>query len=171
MSIEIRKATYRDVAEIVKIYEAAAEATPPMGWVKRVYPTEEDASDALSQGTLYVMTDAERVAATAIINQKQVDVYGKCPWIYEAENGEVLVLHTLAVSPEFRGRGYGSAFVRFYEDEARRRCCKVLRMDTNAVNTPARALYKKLGYREAGIIPCTFNGIDSVELVCLEKKV
>ena len=43
-------------------------------------------------------------------------------------------------------------------------------MDTNARNRAARALYKKLGYEEVSIVPCTFNGIAGVQLVCLEKK-
>ena len=38
-------------------------------------------------------------------------------------------------------------------------------------NTGALALYKKLGYTEAGIVAGTFNGIPNVQLVCLEKKV
>ena len=42
-------------------------------------------------------------------------------------------------------------------------------MDTNAINRRARALYHKLGYREAGIVPTTFNGIPGVDLVLLEK--
>ena len=43
-------------------------------------------------------------------------------------------------------------------------------MDTNAKNAAARRLYSRLGYREAGIVPCVFNGIPDVRLVCLEKK-
>ena len=43
-------------------------------------------------------------------------------------------------------------------------------MDTNAINTAARALYKKLGYREACVVPCAFNGIPDVQLVCLDKR-
>ena len=42
-------------------------------------------------------------------------------------------------------------------------------MDTNAGNSRARAMYKKLGYSEAGIIPTVFNGIEGVSLVLLEK--
>ena len=42
-------------------------------------------------------------------------------------------------------------------------------MDTNAVNTAARSLYAKLGYTEVGIVPCVFNGIPDVMLVCMEK--
>ena len=59
--------------------------------------------------------------------------------------------------------------MRFYEDYAAENGCKYLRMDTNEKNTNARRLYKKHGYREADILPCTFNGIEGVRLVCLEK--
>lgn len=65
----------------------------------------------------------------------------------------------------------GTAFVGFYEDMGRRMGRPCLRIDTNARNTPARALYAKLGYTEAGIVTGTFNGIPDVQLVCLEKKV
>ena len=35
-------------------------------------------------------------------------------------------------------------------------------MDTNEKNAAARRLYARLGYREAGIVPCVFNGIKGV---------
>ena len=57
----------------------------------------------------------------------------------------------------------------YYEDYARAKGCRVLRMDTNARNKRARAMYAGLGYREAGIVPTTFNGIEGVQLVLLEK--
>ena len=34
----------------------------------------------------------------------------------------------------------------------------------------ARAMYKRLGYREADIVPCEFNRIPGVQLVLLEKR-
>ena len=67
-------------------------------------------------------------------------------------------------------RGYGKRFVNFYEEFARQKGCRFLRMDTNQINTVARKLYNKLGYKEVGIVPCKFNGIEDVQLVCLEKK-
>ena len=36
-------------------------------------------------------------------------------------------------------------------------------------NAAARGLYKKLGYKEIGIVPTEFNGIPDVQLVLLEK--
>ena len=56
-------------------------------------------------------------------------------------------------------------------EEFTARGCTVLRIDTNETNTPARRLYASLGYREVGAVPCEFNGIPNVNLVCLEKAV
>ena len=58
----------------------------------------------------------------------------------------------------------------FSEEYARRHNCFALRMDTNARNTRAREMYRKLGYEEIGIVTCVFNGIPNVRLVCLEKS-
>lgn len=79
-------------------------------------------------------------------------------------------MHTLCVDPSCAGRGFGKRFVAFYENYAAENECRFLRMDTNAKNTNARRIYKKLGYTEAGIVRCDFNGIKNIELVCLEKN-
>ncbi|MBQ0005716.1 MAG: GNAT family N-acetyltransferase, partial [Clostridiales bacterium] len=80
------------------------------------------------------------------------------------------VLHTLVIDPAAARKGYATQFVDFYENYAREQGAPYLRMDTNERNTRARALYRKLGYEEIGIVPCVFNGIEGVQLVLLEKK-
>ena len=82
----------------------------------------------------------------------------------------MLVLHTLTVDPSESGKGYGKFFVRFYEELAGGSGIKDLRLDTNAKNTRARKMYASLGYKEVGIVPVVFNGIDGVNLVLLEKE-
>ena len=141
-----------------------------VGWQRGVYPTRQTALDALKRGDLFVCVDGGQVAAAAIINRIQVPVYAEVGWLYHAEPDEVMVLHTLVVDPLRAGRGYGTAFVAYYESYAKNNGCPVLRMDTNEKNAAARRLYARLGYREAGIVPCVFNGIKGVGLVCLEKK-
>ena len=127
--------------------------------------------DALDAGDLFVLESDGVVAAAAKINQIQVPEYANAQWRYpDAPEGEIMVLHTLVVEPAQAGRGYGSAFVQFYEDYAREYGCSYLRMDTNAKNQAARKLYAHLGYWESGIVDCNFNGIPGVALVCLEKK-
>lgn len=173
----IRKAAQTDIPSIVKIYNAIhteeEEGRAVVGWARGVYPTEQTALDALEKGTLFVLEtedEERRIAAAAKIDQTQVPEYADCSWEYDAPSDQVMVLHTLVVDPSAPRRGYGKAFVRFYEDYALKHGCPFLRMDTNARNTAARKLYAGLGYKEPGIVHCVFNGIPSVELVCLEKK-
>ena len=169
----IRKALAADIPAVASIYdklhteEEAGRAT--IGWIRGVYPTEDTARQALSRHDLFVLEDSGSIVGAAIINQTQVDAYYGGPWAYEAEHAEVMVLHTLVIDPDAAGKGFGKQFVAFYEDYARQNGCRCLRMDTNSRNARARAMYRKLGYREAGIVPCVFNGIEGVGLVLLEK--
>ncbi len=153
-----------------RIIDAQEQGRLTVGWQRGVYPTRQTALDALKRGDLFVCVDGGQVVAAAIINRIQVPVYAEVGWLYHAEPDEVMVLHTLVVDPLRAGRGYGTAFVAYYESYAKNNGCPVLRMDTNEKNAAARRLYARLGYREAGIVPCVFNGIKGVGLVCLEKK-
>lgn len=175
MDDTIRKAREADILAIAGIYdriltkEETGGAT--IGWVRGVYPTESFANKALAAGDLFVLEDGGKICATARINQEQVPEYAGGNWLYpDAPESEIMVLHTLVVDPQIAGHGYGRAFVAFYEQYAKEHGCPYLRMDTNAINTAARRFYAKLGFRESGIVGCTFNGIPGVRLVCLEKK-
>ena len=170
----IRKAERKDIDKIVKIYEDILEKEEngemTVGWERGVYPTEETALEALKAGTLFVLEEDGKIMASAKIDGEQVPGYHDCPWENEAPDNRVMVLHTLVVDPAYSGRGFGKAFVSFYEEYSRKSGRPYLRMDTNENNRAARSLYKKLGYREAGVLPCRFNGIEGVGLVCLEKN-
>ena len=171
----IRKAVAADLDAVEAIYDALhtleeAKAIKT-GWIRHVYPTRKTAEAALSLGTLYVLEDEGTVRAAAKIDQEQPESYARAHWTLPAEAQAVLVLHTLVVDPAIARKGYGKAFVAFYEQEAKRRGCRVLRIDTNETNLPARRLYASLGYREVGVTPCAFNGIPDVNLVCLEKPI
>lgn len=171
----IRKAVQADIPRVAAIYDhiltEEEQGRAAIGWIRGVYPTERTALDALEAGTLFVLERDGVIAAAAKIDQNQVPEYADAPWRYpDAPDDQVMVLHTLVVDPAFAGKGCGKRFVAFYEEHAQTRGCPYLRMDTNAKNTAARRLYNRLGYWEAGIVPCVFNGIPDVQLVCLEKK-
>ena len=63
----------------------------------------------------------------------------------------------------------GQDVLKMSKKEIRKIRGRELRIDTNARNVAARAMYKKLGYKEIGIVPTVFNGIPDVQLVLLEK--
>lgn len=168
-----RKATQGDIDAIAALYdrihteEEAGRSS--IGWIRGVYPTRQTAELAAALGDMFVDERDGNILACGRINREQVDVYAQVPWQYEAGAEQVMVLHTLVVDPAAKGKGLGSAFVDFYEKYAKENGCPCLRIDTNERNLRARALYARLGYREAAIVPCEFNGIPGVGLVCMEK--
>ncbi len=173
-NLTVRLAEWADAEAISQIYEGVHTAIEaglaPVGWIRGVYPTRKTVEDALGRGDMFVMeNECGKAVGCAVINQTQVDVYEGAPWTFTAPPAEVMVLHTLAICREEAGKGLGKAFVKFYEDYALAHGCRYLRMDTNEINIPARGMYRSLGYREIGIVPCVFNGIDGVNLVLLEK--
>jgi len=173
--MRVRRATARDLEAIEHIYDAVHDAEEHgravVGWERGVYPVRSTAEASLERGDLFVGEDDGRVMATAIINQTQLPEYYDCAWRHEASDAEVMVMHTLVVDPRAKGKGYGTAFVRFYEQHAARNGCRSLRIDTQEKNVAARSFYANLGFTEADIIPCDFNGIEGISLVCLEKPV
>lgn len=173
--MNFRKATEADLPAIAQIYEdihtEEESGRTAIGWIRGVYPTAATARAALERDDLFVGEEGGKIFGAAVINQLQVDVYEGAPWQYPAEDEQVMVLHTLVISPALARTGLGRQFVAFYEEYARSRGCPFLRMDTNARNLRARALYAGLGYAEIAVVPCVFNGIEGVQLVLLEKKI
>ena len=176
--MEFRKACVQDVDAIESIYDAIhdaeAEGIVTTGWLRGIYPVRQTALSAIERGDLFVgeETDAEgnkEIFGSAVINQIQVDVYEGAPWQKEAADDEVMVLHCLTIDPAKYGKGYGSAFAKFYEEYACENGCVSLRIDTNEKNLRARKMYASLGYTEIDIVPTVFNGIPNVMLVMLEK--
>ena len=172
--IKFRKGEEKDVESIVKIYDGILlneeNGKSHIGWIRGVYPVENTAKDALAAGELFVAEENGKILASARINKTQVCEYKNACWKYKnVPDDKVMVLHTLVVSPFYEGKGIGTKFVKFYEKYAVENNCPYLRMDTNEKNTMARKLYEKLGYSEADIIKCDFNGIKNIRLVCLEK--
>lgn len=171
--MNIRKANANDIDAVERInneiHQAEQKGEAHIGWEMGVYPVRKTAEDALKRGDLFVLEEDGVIIGSGIINRDQVDVYADAHWRYKADPSEVMVLHTLVIDPGKKGKGYGSAFIKFYEDYALKNHCKYLRIDTNEKNKAARRIYKSLGYKEVDIIPCTFNGLEGVNLVVIEK--
>jgi ribosomal protein S18 acetylase RimI-like enzyme len=77
-----------------------------------------------------------------------VEVDGKEAGVLSVEDSsDELFLADLEIHPRWQGRGIGSAVVRSLQDEARA-AGKPLTLQVLHVNSRARALYERLGFRE-----------------------
>ena len=170
--IHIRRAVPADEDTITQLYEEIHDAEEAgelsVGWIRGVYPTRQTVQTGITAYDFFVLECDGSIAAAGRINRQQMPEYAAVDWQWAADESQVSILHTLAVRPSASGRALGREFVLFYHRYAAESGSPVLRIDTNANNARARKFYNRLGYREAGIIPCTFNGIPGVNLVCLE---
>lgn len=137
---------------------------------KGVYPTGKDAERAIATDSLYVYEKDGHIAGSMIVNRTQPPEYRKIAWSKPFQDNEVMVLHLLMVRPVMSGKGIATFLVMYAEELAKTSSCKAIRLDTGSQNTPAVALYRKLGFQ----IVCTASmkvggAIEHGEHLFLEK--
>jgi GNAT superfamily N-acetyltransferase len=98
-------------------------------------------------GRLYVAREGARVVAMAAL------LYS----ISTAEGGLAASFEDLIVLPERRGRGIGSALLRFMVEEAKRQGVLRITLLTDSQNKRAQALYAKAGFKPSGMLPMRLN--------------
>ena len=118
-----------------------------IGWKKGIYPSDEFLRESLARGELYTLKDGGRLCGCVILNGSCNAGCEGVPWSIPCGEGEALIPHALAVSPELHGKGVGTRLVREAADLARARGKKAVRLDILGTNTAAERLYTKCGFR------------------------
>ena len=110
-------------------------------WKKGVHPSDEMIQDSIDKENLYVLVDGCEIVA----NDEKVEGYADAPW--QIDSDEVIVLHVLAVHPDYRGKGLARRLVENVIEQERKSGKKALRLDVIENNTTAEKLYQKLDFR------------------------
>ena len=116
------------------------------GWKKDIYPSREDLCDAIDKCELWVYETHGRIASAMILNSERADGYERLEDESGISGSDALLIHTLAVLPDFQRRGIASAMVNHAISVARDRGCKAVRLDVLDGNVPAELIYPKLGF-------------------------
>lgn len=114
------------------------------------YPNREIIAADIDQGSLFVCMDSGAIAGIIVLDENQAEQYGAVAW--EERQGPHLVMHRLAVHPEFQGKGIARQLIAFAEEYARRNRYSSIRMDTYAKNERVLKIYPGLGYVQRGEI-------------------
>lgn len=171
----IRLAALGDVQGITQTYrdlfahEAVHGSTT--NWREGVYPSEHVPQTKIPTGTMYVLEEDGAICGSMVLNHIQPAEYRDIDWLYPAADDEVLVIHTLCISPRFAGRGYGRQMVRFAMEQAQAQGCRVIRIDTWEHNEPAKHFYAGQGFRLAGLHHCLHEGLIDEVLAYLEIRI
>ena len=140
MVFEIRKAELRDLGPALALDR---EAFGPDAWTVMDYAA--------------VFSENSVKKFTAVSGGKFAG-FGASEWDREQN---AVCLMTLAVRPEFRGRGIGSALLKAMEEAFGKSSDVYLYVDTE--NETAVRLYSRAGYKQTGIIPSYYmNGHDAI---------
>lgn len=169
----IRLATAKDLDEVSALYDSLnlhlETNVNYAGWAIGRYPTMQTAQDALSENSLYVYEENLQILGTVILNSQQPESYRDASWSEDIPAKQVLSVHTLAVHPKFLYRKIGEELLLFAEECAKRQNMLCIRLDTLLRNLPAARLYRRLGYKEAGVIDLRLGISGLTEFLCFEK--
>ena len=170
--MKIRKADSKDISAIADTYTRLLTYEIKHGsrshWELNVYPTIKVPEQAVSEGTMYVLTDNEKICASMVLDHKQAPEYTEIQWECNLDPEKVLVIHTLCIPPDKAGHGYGYAMVRFAQDLASQTGCMSVRIDTWMYNEPAQNLYKKCGFKTAGFGQILLHGLIDEKQIYME---
>lgn len=161
----IRNAVAADLLQIMEIVEAAKSdmhSYDNYQWDES-YPKEEDFMRDLTEGSLYVYDMEGSIAGVVCINKDEPEEYKNAGW---SKAAEALIIHRLAVNPQFLGHGVGYQLIQYADFLGQQRNISCIRTDTNALNVKAQGLLKKCGYTFAGEI--TLSGHEGT-FYCYDK--
>ena len=136
------------VAEAVTRLVAAMNAAGNDQWGP-TYPARSDFEADLSDGALFVDDGEGRIRGFVALNQVEPGAYDGLPWTVDRP---ALVVHRLAVVPEFHRRGVADGLVTFAEDRARWLGLGGLRSDTADRNPGMNALFERRAWTRVGTL-------------------
>jgi ribosomal protein S18 acetylase RimI-like enzyme len=165
--MQIRPAVREDVAALIGLLRQVVPLMRAAGNLQwdETYPNEGVFERDIELGQLWIAELGGVVAGVAALTTDQEPEYAQVGWDIEEP---AVVVHRLAVDPEFRGLGVAGALMRKAEDVAVERGIGVLRVDTNTQNGATQRLFPKLGYELAGEIGLAFR--PGLRFFCYEKR-
>ena len=134
--ISSRPATPSDLDTVVRLTRAAyAVYLPVLGYSP--LPVDEDYSPRIAHGEVFLFDEAAGTVGLAVV-ERHVDH---------------MMLFSIAVAPEYQGKGYAIAILNWLKTYAVREGRREIRLYTNALMSRNIGLYQRFGFVETGRRP------------------
>ncbi|KUG57387.1 hypothetical protein AVL62_13215 [Serinicoccus chungangensis] len=140
-------------------------------WHTENRPTRTEVTGWVDAGELYLALDERErsIAGVVALNHEAPDAYRQAAWDVEAPPEQVLVVHALAVCPDFLRQGVARFLVDATLEVAREKGCRAVRLDTYVENTAARGLYARCGFTDLGVHTLHYEGTDLSQFHLFER--
>ena len=148
--MEFRQGTMSDLKNICSLIAVAIEAMEKQGihqW-DEIYPTREDFANDITNGTLYTVTEGNRLIAIYTISTECDPEYSRVEW--KCNDETTCIIHRLCVSPEAQNRGIGKIVLNHIENQLQNIGFQSVRLDVFSENPYAISMYEKSGYIRRG---------------------
>lgn len=151
MSLEFRRAKLSELNEIWRIIQHAIARRKADGsnqW-QDGYPNPDILMKDINKEQGFVLIKDHKIvgySAVLINDEPQYDdIDGE--WL---TNGDFVVFHRVAISPDFLGQGYAKRLIGFIHDFAKEKGINSVKADTNFDNPAMLRLFEKMGYSYCG---------------------
>lgn len=145
--VPLRLATLADLPQIMRIIRRVVPSMVASGnnqWTD-TYPDEAVFALDVERGELWIAESGEGLLTGVVaLTTAPGHEYAAVGWDVQEP---AIFTHRLAVDPDYRGQGIAAALMQQAEPVARAKGIDTLRVDTGALNLPARRLIERLGYR------------------------
>ena len=152
--MKLKQAEIEEYDSIIAFYDDVTERTPDMAvyarWSKRKHPTLEGIKAYIEEGSMYLFKEDTVIVGAMAITMYQGEEYHAIEWLQQVADDKAAVIHILAVSPDYQGKGIGSEMVREAINLAKEKGMQAIRLDALAPNTPAHKMYERLGFEYRG---------------------
>ena len=165
--MEIRRINKEEIDKVMEVInDAKAFLKLQSKQWQQGYPNVNSMMNDINKGNLFgVYENGELTCLAALIigiEPTYVNmIEGK--WNVEVSNKD-LVIHRIAVSEKYRGKGFAKKLMNFAYEYAKENACLSIKVDTHRVNKPMQELLLKHGYNYQGIIDLNRNEEDQLRL-------
>ena len=148
----IKKIILKDFDNIKELFNSVTADMLSAGidqWDDK-YPSHDILKEDITSGSAFGYFIENKPEAYIVLNEKYDREYDEVEWHYDHVNS--LIIHRLAVHPDFQNRGIAKSMMNFAENFASENKYSAIRFDAFEKNHKSVNFYENLGYRIAGTV-------------------
>lgn len=164
--MDIILAILHDVEGIINLIHECIidmESKDILQW-NQYYPNVDIVTEDIQQRALFLIKNDNDYVGIITVNEDQPAEYSKIKWL--SETGRNLIIHRLAIHPNWQGKGIAMKLMDFAEEYAKKNDYRSVRLDAYTANPKSNGLYEKRGYKKVGQI---FIPMRELPFHCYEK--